>query len=83
MKRMAILGMLCVSAFVFASGAQAGKVELSTYYPAPNGEYSELQATQTLKVPVKTTAGGVKDGEIWVDPCYKFPAKTWDGNACA
>jgi len=34
----------------------AGKAELTTYYPAPYGEYSTLNATNSLIVPKKTTA---------------------------
>lgn len=48
----------------------AGEVELTTYYPAPTGEYSSIQATQTLKVPVKTVGTDttqVTPGEIWVE----------------
>ena len=51
----------------------AGKVELTTYYPSPNGEYSSLQATTTLKVPVVTSTSTPKTvatttvGEIWVE----------------
>ncbi len=75
MFRKAILGILFVSAFVVAaSSAQAGKVDLTTYYPAPNGEYKDLQASTKLKVPVKTVTNdptgiaATKEGEIWVQP---------------
>jgi hypothetical protein len=52
--------------------AHAGKMELTTYYPAPYGEYAELQASTKLQVPVvakntKTTANTTV-GEIWVEP---------------
>ncbi len=39
-----ILGVVFVSAFVLASNAYAGKVELTTFYPAPYGEYNKLQS---------------------------------------
>jgi hypothetical protein len=42
------LGILFVTAFVLISVAYAGKVELTTYYPAPFGEYEDLQ-TNTMK----------------------------------
>jgi len=60
-------------AFLISSSAYAGKVELTTYYPSPNGEYSSLQATTTLKVPVVTSTSTPKTvatttvGEIWVE----------------
>lgn len=47
------------------------KVTLTTYYPAPYGEYSELEATDTLKVPVVAsgtkTLSNTEAGEIWVE----------------
>ena len=72
MFRKAILGVLFVSAFVVAaSSAQAGRVDLTTYYPAPNGEYKDLQASTKLKVPVVTTGtkqlATTSEGEIWVE----------------
>jgi len=57
-------------AFLISSSAYAGKVELTTYFPSPNAEYSSLQATTTLKVPVKTVGTDttkVSSGEIWVE----------------
>lgn len=39
-----IFGAVFVSVFAFASNASAGKVELTTYYPAPYGEYNQLQS---------------------------------------
>ncbi len=69
MFRKTLLGVAFVSAFVLASSAYAGKMELTTLYPAPNGEYKEIKATTTLKVPVKTVTAvsQVKAGEIWVE----------------
>ncbi len=58
---------------LITASAYAGKVELTTYYPAPNGEYSSLQATTTFKVPVVTSTSTPKTvatttvGEIWVE----------------
>ena len=70
MTRKTVLGLVFVSAFVFASNAFAGKVELTTYYPAPYGEYKTVKATSSFTVPVKTVAGDtnkVTSGEIWVE----------------
>ena len=67
-------GALFVLVLAMAPSAQAGKVELTTYYPAPNGEYKDLQASTKLKVPVKTVTNdptgiaATKEGEIWVQP---------------
>ena len=61
---------LGVLIFSIAPFAYAGKMELTTYYPAPNGEYKDIQASGSLKVPVKTVAGDttkVTAGEIWVE----------------
>ncbi|MFA7255032.1 MAG: tail fiber domain-containing protein [Candidatus Omnitrophota bacterium] len=41
-----ILGIVSISIFMVASIAYAGKVELTTYYPAPYGEYKELRTTE-------------------------------------
>ena len=58
----------------FAASAFAGRVELTTYYPAPQGDYNAVQVSQKLKVPYvltgtknfdKTTAA--MPGEIWVE----------------
>ncbi len=71
MFRGTLLGVVFVAAFVFASSAYAGKVELTTYYPAPYGEYKEIKTTTTLKAPVAAsgvkTAANTKAGEIWVE----------------
>ena len=53
-----ISGVMFFSAFVFISSAHAGKVELTTYYPAPNGEYSRLQASGSC---VGSTCGTAAD----------------------
>ncbi len=45
MKKNVFLGSLIGLSLVIGSFAYAGKVELTTYYPAPNGEYSKLSAT--------------------------------------
>ena len=69
---------------LITASAYAGKVELTTYYPAPNGEYSKLEASNKLKVPVVSPSGKTVDntvvGEIWVDPCAT--GQTWNGSAC-
>ena len=71
MYRSLVLVVLFVSIFVAAPSAQAGKVELTTYYPAPYGEYKDVKSTYSLKVP--SVASNVKAinntvaGEIWVE----------------
>ncbi len=69
MLRRTILAVLFISVFVAAaSNAQAGKVELTTYYPAPEGQYTNVQADNSLKLPVKTSSPtSPKVGEIWVE----------------
>ena len=79
MVRKNILGVAFFSVFALASSAYAGKVELTTYYPSPSGEYGKLQAKGscvgtdcqtddatpgTLKV--KTAADG-SGGDLTVD----------------
>ena len=68
--RKTLLGVLFLFGSLFAiSGAYAGKVELTTYYPAPYGEYKDITASNKLKVPVKNVVAGtspVVAGEIWV-----------------
>jgi hypothetical protein len=80
----AVLGVVFALAFVFASNAYAGKVELTTYYPAPYGEYRDVKAAHSFQVPVKPVhgdVGAVTTGEIWVEgPCPG--AGTWNGTAC-
>lgn len=48
---------MLIGMFVFTSFAYAGKVELTTYYPAPYGEYKNLNATEDASF--ATTSGGV------------------------
>jgi len=55
-----ILGLIFLSVFVFASNAYAGRVDLTTYYPAPYGEYTTLQTTSNAYF--ATTAGNVGIG---------------------
>lgn len=47
MLKNTVLGFLMVLACTMTSTAYAGKVELTTYYPAPSGEYDALQSNQT------------------------------------
>ena len=63
-----IFPVILFSAFVFVTSAYAGKMELTTYYPAPYGEYKDLQASNKLKVPVKNVdaQSPLVAGEIWV-----------------
>ena len=51
MTRKIFLCGLIVCAFVIAPSAYAGKMELTTYYPAPNGEYDTLQSNSLGLVP--------------------------------
>ena len=82
--RMIFSVVFLVSAFVVASAAYAGKAELTTYYPAPYGEYKDIKASNSLQVPVKTVGGDpVNPGEIWIDPHPCPTGQSWDGDACA
>jgi len=47
MFRRTVLGLLAISAFVWGSDAFAGNVELYTYYPTPDGEYTTLNSTSS------------------------------------
>ena len=71
MFRITVLAVLFVSVLMAASSAYAGRVELTTYYPAPTGEYKDVKATNTLKVPVVVagtkTVANTTPGEIWVE----------------
>ena len=61
---------LILSVIILMPTAYAGKMELTTYYPAPYGEYKNLQASQSLRVPIKTVDGDktkVTAGEIWIE----------------
>ena len=60
MLRRAILGVVVVSAFVFASTAFAGRVDLTTYYPSPYGQYTNLYSTAASNF--ATTSGNVGIG---------------------
>ena len=46
MFRGTALGVLVFSAFVWGSVAFAGRLEQTTYYPAPDGQYSTLSSTE-------------------------------------
>jgi hypothetical protein len=46
MSKNILLCCLIVSILVMAPAAYAGKVELTTYYPAPYGEYKELKTME-------------------------------------
>ncbi len=46
MFRKALLGVAAVSAFLIVSDAFAGRLEQTTYYPAPDGQYSTLNSTE-------------------------------------
>ena len=51
---------LVMAAFIFVSNAYAGKMELTTYYPAPWGEYKNLESTEGSNF--ATTSGSVGIG---------------------
>lgn len=53
-----ILKMLTLLAPLFCSIADAGEVELTTYYPAPIGEYKTLKATEGMRAGKGDTAYG-------------------------
>lgn len=55
-----ILSVAFISALILAPEAYAGRVELTTYYPAPFGEYQTLQATgsNTNNSDIAFQAGG-------------------------
>jgi hypothetical protein len=55
-----ISSVLIVLVLAMAPSAYAGKVELTTYYPAPYGEYKELKSTEGAKL--ATTSGNVGIG---------------------
>ncbi len=72
MLRRAVLGLLILSAFVSVPSAYAGKVELRTYYPAPNGDYRNFESLNSLTLPKKSaddehTTPQPAAGEIWVN----------------
>jgi len=67
-----ILGGVILSLFMFASSAYAGRVDLTTYYPAPFGEYTNLW-TQELHF---EDTGGTPTGLINFD--YVIP-RVYDG----
>ena len=61
---------LFVGLTFFVQTVFAGKMELTTYYPAPYGEYKDLEASGKLKIPVKTVGtdtSRVRAGEIWFE----------------
>ena len=51
---------LAFLAFIVSANAYAGKVELTTYYPAPYGEYKELTTTENAAF--ASTSGNVSVG---------------------
>ncbi len=55
-----IFPMLVISALVLVPSAYAGKVELTTYYPAPAGEYKTLSTSEAASF--ASTAGSVNVG---------------------
>ncbi len=69
-----ILGVVFISAFVLASNAYAGKVDLTTYYPAPYGEYVDLQARAVyFQAPAANPVGLI---------AFNYGDTTYDGRLC-
>ena len=64
MIRKTVLGVVFVSAFVFVSSAYAGKVELTTYYPSPYGEYLSLTLAPTDTI---NPAAACSNGQMYFD----------------
>ena len=64
MFRRAVLGALFILTFVFASTAHAGKVELTTYYPSPYGEYLTLSLAPTDTI---SPAAACSNGQMYFD----------------
>lgn len=63
--KMLALCVLFTVTFVFAPSVYAGKVELTTYYPAPDGNYKTLNSTEDTNL--ATASGNVKVGaDPWV-----------------
>jgi hypothetical protein len=60
MIRKSFLSVLILSILAMAPSVYAGKVELTTYYPAPYGEYKEIKTTE--KADLATTSGNVHVG---------------------
>lgn len=55
---------LIVLVFMMASSAYAGKVELTTYYPAPMGEYDTLKSNKLAVGSAAVTPAG--DGDVTI-----------------
>ena len=65
-----VTGALVMAAFMFVSNAYAGKMELTTYYPSPHGEYKDVKTSGSLTIPAKTVGtdtSKVRAGEIWFE----------------
>ena len=77
-----IFGVLCFS----VKDAYAGKVELSTYYPAPVGEYKNLNTTENTNLATKTgsvTVGSTTQPLLDADSDNTLTLLPVDGNAVA
>ncbi len=67
---MKIFSAFLLASFLLGGQAFAGKVEITTYYPAPTGEYQDLETSRKLKIPTKTVGSDatlVNPGEIWIE----------------
>lgn len=60
MLRNIFWGSLIAFVLTMAPSIYAGKVELTTYYPAPMGEYQDLKATNSVEVGTPAVPGTFK-----------------------
>ena len=71
-----IFVLLFFTACAFVSGAYAGKIEQSTYYPVPNGEYETLETTGNTSFATDAGSKGVGIGtSASTDPAVKLAVK--------
>ncbi|MEI7752204.1 MAG: hypothetical protein WCJ71_08975 [Candidatus Omnitrophota bacterium] len=79
MFRKTIVGVLTLSAFMWGSDAFAGDVDLFTYYPTPQGQYTTLNSTSSStfattqgqnlsmgSVTITTTVGPATDSDLFI-----------------
>ena len=78
-----ILHTLVILTFIVIPTAFAGRVDLTTYYPAPYGEYKNLKSTESSYF--ATSSGNVGIGgtapayklQLWSDSAAKPVSNTW------
>ena len=74
-----IVAIASIASFVFPAMLFAGRVDLTTYYPAPYGEYSQLRsnkATLGTNATIPATEGVMNFGGIAVEPAITGVAAT-------